>query len=67
MKLSRNGATVWDKLIAELQSLNDVARKIQVDGQFKVEQGLTDDEIKHFVDEYLAWYRKCLALLSDIL
>ena len=67
MKLSSNGATVWDKLIAELQSLNDVARKIQVDGQFKVEQGLTDDEIKHFVDEYLAWYGKCLTLLPDIL
>jgi hypothetical protein len=67
MKLPNNGTTVWDKLAAEIQGLNEVARKIQVYGDklSDIRLGLTGDEITQFVNRYLAWYGECLSLLPD--
>jgi CHAT domain len=67
MKLPSNGTTVWDKLAAEIQALNEVARKIQVFGDelSDIRLGLTGDEITQFVNRYLAWYGECLSLLPD--
>lgn len=69
MRLSGNRVSVWDKLIAEIGSLNETASKIQVYGDKldDIRQGLTDDEINQFVILYLAWYGECLSLLPDAL
>ena len=69
MEMSGNRVSVWDKLTAEIRSLNETARKIQVYGDKlnDIRPGLTDDEINQFVNLYLEWYGECLSLLPDAL
>ncbi len=49
------------RLIEETRELEQIASKIQVDKQV----GLTDEEIKNFIDRYQDWYTDCLAILPD--
>lgn len=48
-------------LIQESLELEEIAAKIQV-GE---EVGLSDDEVRRFVEQYQNWYADCLAILPD--
>ncbi len=65
MKLSGNGATVWDNLVAELQRINTVAIKIQNYENGLPKLGISMDEYDQFLNDYLDWYSDCLAVLPD--
>lgn len=48
-------------LIKDIQGLEEVAVKIQL-GK---EVGLSDNEVREFVEQYQNWYTDCLAILPD--
>jgi hypothetical protein len=53
--------TDWEQLIAESQSLDESASKIQ-DGQ---RVGLPKEEIEKLARDYHSWFAKCLSLLPE--
>src|SRR5438132_6433629 len=58
--------TTWDNLIAEAYRLDAIASKIQkYENHVVPTQGLTEDELKEFITDYLAWYNACLARLPE--
>ena len=53
--------TDWEQLIAESQSLDESASKIQ-DGQ---RVGLPKEAIDKLARDYHSWFAKCLSLLPE--